>query len=175
MKILDAIKKLNAAKKEDGELLLSEPIDMKALKGAKEQELAEAYMNAIEGISVEDEDKVPDELADVYNELADAEKERKADVVPEKPGKASATKVAKKKPAAKVSEKKSVEKKEKVSSPYGVAMDLMCANPDMPLKDLRNKLQKKGFDTDKSKSAINTAYSTVRKVSTQLLKNGWKK
>lgn len=96
MKTLDAIKKLNAVKKEDGELLLAEPIDLKELKGAKEKDLAEAYMNAIEGISVEDEDKVPDELADVYNALADAEKGIAAE----------AEKTVEKKPVAKVTEKK---------------------------------------------------------------------
>jgi uncharacterized protein YktA (UPF0223 family) len=99
MKTLDAIKKLNAVKKEDGELLLAEPIDMKVLKGAKEQELAEAFMNAVETISDEDVDKyLPDDLSDIYNAFSDAEKTRTAETTLEKK--------PEKKPAAKASEKK---------------------------------------------------------------------
>jgi outer membrane biosynthesis protein TonB len=105
MKTLDAIKKLNAVKKEDGELLLATPIDMKVLKGAKEQDLAEAFMNAIESIPSEDEEKVPDELADVYNKLVEeTEPEPKAEKEVAKPAAKAAKKSEVKetaKPAAK--------------------------------------------------------------------------
>jgi chemotaxis protein histidine kinase CheA len=70
MKTLDGIKKLNAVKKADGELLI-EAIDLKELKGAKERDLAEAFLTAIEGIPEKDEQFIPEELAELYNKLAE--------------------------------------------------------------------------------------------------------
>lgn len=110
MKTLDAIKKLNAVKKEDGELLLATPIDMKVLKGAKEQELAEAYMSAVETISDEDVDKyLPDDLSDIYNAFSDAEKTRTAETTLEKKPEKTPEKSAKEAPVKK--EEKKTEKK----------------------------------------------------------------
>jgi glutamyl-tRNA reductase len=158
-------------KKADGELLI-EAIDLKELKGAKERDLAEAFLTAIEGIPEKDEQFIPEELAELYNKLA----EEAVDTTPEKAEKKAPAKPEKKAPEK--AEKKAPakpEKKEKIPSPYGTSIDLMCIDPNLSLKNLYSKLQKKGFDIEKSKSAINTAYSVVRKISAQLLKNGWRK
>jgi outer membrane biosynthesis protein TonB len=116
MKTLDGIKKLNAVKKADGELLI-EAIDLKELKGAKERDLAEAFLTAIEGIPEKDEQFIPEELAELYNKLA----EETVPLEEEKEVAKPAAKAAKKsevketaKPAAKAakeSEAKPVDKK----------------------------------------------------------------
>lgn len=108
MKVLDAIKKLNGIKKEDGELLI-ETIDLKELKGAKEKDLSEAFMTAIESLSEEDTDQyVPEDLAALYNKLAGTEGEQ-----PEPEKKAPAKASDKKAPEKKATEKKATKAPEK--------------------------------------------------------------
>jgi hypothetical protein len=110
MKTLDGIKKLNAVKKADGELLI-EAIDLKELKGAKERDLAEAFLTAIEGIPEKDEQFIPEELAELYNKLAEEtapEPEAEKEVAkPAKAAKKSEVK-ATAKPAAKTAKKPEV-------------------------------------------------------------------
>ena len=114
MKTLDGIKKLNTVKKADGTLLI-EAIDLKELKGAKEKDLAEAFLTAIEGIPEKDEQFIPEELAELYNKLAETEPE--PEVKPEtKPVKAPA-KPAEKKAPAKPAEKKAPEKPAEKKAP----------------------------------------------------------
>lgn len=116
MKTLDGIKKLNAVKKADGELLI-EAIDLKELKGAKERDLAEAFLTAIEGIPEKDEQFIPEELAELYNKLAEEtvplEEEKEVAKPAAKPAKKSEVKETAK-PAAKATKKpetKPVDKK----------------------------------------------------------------
>ena len=107
MKVLDAIKKLNGLKNEDGELLI-ETIDLKELKGAKEKDLAEAFMTAIESLSEEDSDKyIPEELAELYNKLAGTEAEPEEEKEVAKP----AAKAAKKPEAKPIDKKKETKAK----------------------------------------------------------------
>lgn len=121
MKTLDGIKKLNAVKKADGELLI-EAIDLKELKGAKERDLAEAFLTAIEGIPEKDEQFIPEELAELYNKLAEEtvplEEEKEVAKPAAKPAKKSEVK-ATAKPAAKAAKKpeaKSADKKSEVKT-----------------------------------------------------------
>lgn len=116
MKTLDGIKKLNVVKKADGELLI-EAIDLKELKGAKERDLAEAFLTAIEGIPEKDEQFIPEELAELYNKLAEEtvplEEEKEVAKPAAKPAKKSEVKETAK-PAAKATKKpeaKSIDKK----------------------------------------------------------------
>ena len=79
MKILDAIKKLNAAEKKDGESLLEDEnkIDLDELKGAKDQDLKDAYMKALLTVDEADEDEIPEELATFFNKLREEQKAAK--------------------------------------------------------------------------------------------------
>lgn len=76
------------------------------------------------------------------------------------------------KPAKKgvIKEKKVV--KEKSPSPYGTAVEVMCTDPDMKLEELIKKLQKKGIDTVAGKSAVQTGFGVVRKITSLLRENG---
>lgn len=124
MKTLDGIKKLNAVKKADGELLI-EAIDLKELKGAKEKDLAEAFLTAIEGIPEKDEQFIPEELAELYNKLAE---ETELEPEEEKEVAKPAAKAAKKsevketaKPAAKSAKKPEAKPVDKKKEPEAKA------------------------------------------------------
>jgi hypothetical protein len=110
MKTLDAIKKLNAVKKGD-DTLLKTLIDINGLKNAKEKDLAEAFMTAIETIPESDDKFIPKELGNLYNKLADAEKEAAEKEAADKESKAPAKKAPAKKAPAKEEAKKAPAKK----------------------------------------------------------------
>lgn len=111
----------------------------------------------------EDEEDEDEEENDLEEEEEEAPKKGKKGVKEEKKGKKE-EKAPAKKPA-----------KDKGASAYGTAIDIMCANPDITLQDLYKKVEKAGIDTKSKKSAINTAYSGVRKVVSLLRKAGYMK
>lgn len=81
----------------------------------------------------------------------------------------TASKTTKKSTAKKATTKKSTSKKDpakkvlkKKTSPYGVATEIMGANPDITKKDLVSRCKKRKIDVEAGSTAITTAYSNAR-------------
>lgn len=158
MKTIDALKKLEAVKKSNGESLI-DSIDWKALKGAKEKDLAETFLTAIEGIPETDEKFVPEDLALLYNKLAEtdepetSEKEVNPEVKP-------AAKAAKK-PEAKETARPAKETKKPEAKPVAkkkapeVKAKLEAAKKEVPKADSKKPAAKAETKKVTSKAADN--------------------
>jgi hypothetical protein len=159
MKTLDGIKKLNAVKKADGELLI-EAIDLKELKGAKEKDLAEAFLTAIEGIPEKDEQFIPEELAELYNKLAEDE-----ETVPEPETKETA------KPAAKAAKKpESVTKK--VPAKVEAKKAPVKAEAKSPKGELsRKQIVYKAWMASKKKATLQELFGQVKGLKESTIKS----
>jgi len=69
-------------------------------------------------------------------------------------------------------EKAAKKKVNRGPSPYGTAVELMCADPDQSKESLLKGLTKAGIDTDAGKAGIQTAWGSVRKIVGLLRDNG---
>lgn len=98
----------------------------------------------------------------------DEEKELKKPAKQQNKKKEERSNSAKTKPAEKEAEKP---KKEKAPSPYGIAVELVCQNPDITKKDLLEKAEEKGVDVEKSKSSLLTGFNQTRKIVSLLRQN----
>ena len=111
------------------------------------------------------EDADLEDLEDDEEDEEDDEEEEEEEKVPVKNKKGASKKEPvkkeplKKEDTKKKEEPKKIKKEEKGASAYGTAIDIMCANPNIDLKELYKLVSKAGIDTASKKSAINTAYS----------------
>lgn len=181
MKALDGIKKLNAVKKADGELLI-EAIDLKELKGAKERDLAEAFLTAIEGIPEKDEQFIPEELAELYNKLAEeTEPEPKVEKEVAKPAAKAAKKSEVKetaKPAAKSAKKpeaKPVDKKKEPEAKKPEAAKKEAPKADGKKPAAKAERDQYGFVKGSNRSLFAESLKSKSGTMKEICSRGWNK